>query len=462
MYKRKQNIHFVGIGGIGMSGIAEVLHNRGYVVTGSDLADSATVAHLRALGCRIEIGHDAGNLADPHVVVTSSAVRANNPEVLEARRRGIPVIPRAEMLAELMRVKYGVAIAGTHGKTTTTSIVASLLAAGGLDPTVVIGGRVNSLGTNAKLGQGEFLVAEADESDGSFLKLTPAIAIVTNIDPEHLDYYRDLDHLSETFLAFINKVPFYGLAILCIDEPAVQGLIPKVEKRTVTYGMSPQADFQAFDLRLAGFSSEFAVRAFGRDLGRFRLNMPGRHNASNALAAIATALELDVPIDRVREGLESFSGIERRFQVKHETPELLLIDDYGHHPAEVRATLTAAKEGFGRRTVVVFQPHRYTRTRDLLEEFYTAFNQADVLILTEIYPGGEEKIPGIGANLLYEGIRAHGHREVHFVPEREDIPALIARLAEPGDVVITMGAGDVWKVGEAYRARVAGKGGDRG
>lgn len=460
MYKRRQNIHFVGIGGIGMSGIAEVLHTLGYVVTGSDLAASETVARLRALGCRIDIGHHAGNIADPSVVVISSAVRPNNPEVVEARRLGIPVIPRAEMLAELMRVKYGVAIAGTHGKTTTTSIVASLLAAGNLDPTVVIGGKVNSLGSSAKLGKGEFLVAEADESDGSFLKLSPAIAIVTNIDPEHLDYYKDFDHLSETFLAFINKVPFYGVAILCLDAPGVQALIPRVEKRMVTYGISSQANFHTYDLRLKGFDSEFGVQAFGRDLGRFRINMPGRHNASNALAAIAAALELEVPLDRVREGLESFSGIERRFQVKLDTPGLLLIDDYAHHPAEVRATLMAAKEGFDRRTVIVFQPHRYTRTRDLLEDFFTAFNQADVLILTEIYAANEEKIPGISASLLFEGIRAHGHREVHFVSEMEEIPALLEGLLEPGDLMMTMGAGDIWRVGEALRQRVAGKDGD--
>ncbi|MDP3936598.1 MAG: UDP-N-acetylmuramate--L-alanine ligase [Deltaproteobacteria bacterium] len=458
MYKRRQNIHFVGIGGIGMSGIAELLHNLDYVVTGSDLAESETVTRLRSLGCTIEIGHRAENLADPYVVVISSAVHQGNPEVVEARRRGIPVIPRAEMLAELMRMKYGVAIAGTHGKTTTTSIVAQLLAAGELDPTVVIGGKVNSLGTNAKLGQGEYLVAEADESDGSFLRLSPAIAIVTNIDPEHLDYYRDLEHLQETFLTFVNKVPFYGMVVLCLDEPNVQALIPRVEKRMVTYGMSSQADFHATDLRQRGFTSEFGVRGFGKDLGRFRLHMPGRHNVSNALAAIATALELQIPVDRVREGLEAFSGIERRFQVKLETPDLLLIDDYGHHPAEIRATLAAAREGFDRRTVVVFQPHRYTRTRDLLEEFYKVFNQADVLILTEIYAAGEEKIPGISARLLYEGIRAHGHRDVRLVAEKAKIPELLESLRKPGDLVITMGAGDVWRVGEVFRQRITGEG----
>jgi UDP-N-acetylmuramate--alanine ligase len=457
MYNRTQRIHFVGIGGIGMSGIAEVLLNLGHRVSGSDLVESDTVSRLRALGCRIAVGHHAENLGDPHVLVTSSAIRANNPEVEEARRRGIPVIPRAEMLAELMRMKYGVAIAGTHGKTTTTSIVSTLLAAGGLDPTVVIGGKVNSLGSNAKLGQGEFLVAEADESDGSFLKLSPAIAIVTNIDPEHLDYYRDLDHLRETFLAFVNKVPFYGVVILCLDEPNVQALLPRVEKRKVTYGMSTQADFHARDLKLDGFSSSFAVRGFEKDLGRFRLNMPGRHNVCNALAAIASALELDVSLERVREALEGFTGIERRFQVKANARGVLLIDDYAHHPQEIRATLAAAKEGFERRTVVVFQPHRYTRTRDLLEEFFTAFNQADVLILTEIYPAGEEKIGGIGTDLLLEGIRAHGHREVIFVSEKEEIPTLLDEIVREGDLVITMGAGDVWRIGEAFGRRLAEK-----
>jgi UDP-N-acetylmuramate--alanine ligase len=454
VYKRIQSIHFVGIGGIGMSGIAEVLLNLGYRVTGSDLAESETVARLRSLGCRIAIGHRAENLEDPHVLVISSAVRPSNAEVIEARRRNIPVIPRAEMLAELMRMKYGVAIAGTHGKTTTTSMVAALLAAGGLDPTVVIGGKVNSLGTNAKLGQGEFLVAEADESDGSFLRLSPTIAIVTNIDPEHLDFYRDLAHLQETFLAFVNKVPFYGAAILCLDEPSVQALIPQVEKRVITYGFSAQADYHAFEVQLDGLRAGFCVRGLGEDLGRFELQMPGRHNVSNALAAIATARELDIPLSRVREALGEFSGVQRRFQVKADAGGVLLVDDYGHHPEEVRATLAAAKEGFGRRTVVVFQPHRYTRTRDLLEEFYTAFNQADVLFITEIYPAGEEKIAGISAQLLLEGIRAHGHRAVTLVPEKESIADLLERVVQPGDVVITMGAGDVWKVGEAFRNRL--------
>jgi UDP-N-acetylmuramate--alanine ligase len=453
MYKRIQSIHFVGIGGIGMSGIAEVLLNLDYRVTGSDLAESDTVARLRTLGCRVALGHRAENIEDPHVVVISSAVRPSNPEVLEARRRNIPVIPRAEMLAELMRMKYGVAIAGTHGKTTTTSMVAALLAAGGLDPTVVIGGKVNSLGTNAQLGQGEFLVAEADESDGSFLRLSPTIAIITNIDPEHLDFYRDLEHLQETFLAFVNKVPFYGAAILCLDEPNVQALIPKVEKRIITFGLSTQADFHATGVEFDGFSSTFTARGLGEDLGRFHLRMPGRHNVTNALAAIAAARELDIPVARVREGIEGFSGVQRRFQVKSDAGGILLIDDYGHHPQEIRATLAAAKEGFGRRTVVVFQPHRYSRTRDLLEDFFTAFNQADVLILMEIYAAGEEKIPGVGAHLLLEGIRAHGHREVMLAPEREEIPALLEGIARPGDMVITMGAGDVWKVGEAFRQR---------
>jgi len=454
MYKRIQSIHFIGIGGIGMSGIAEVLLNLDYRVTGSDLADSETVARLRTLGCHVAIGHRAENIEEPHVVVISSAVSPGNAEVVEARRRNIPVIPRAEMLAELMRMKYGVAVAGTHGKTTTTSMVAALLAAGGLDPTVVIGGKVNSLGTNAQLGQGEFLVAEADESDGSFLRLSPTIAIVTNIDPEHLDFYRDLEHLQETFLAFVNKVPFYGAAILCLDEPSVQALIPRVQKRIITYGLSAQADYHATGVELEGFSSTFTARGLGEDLGRFRLQMPGRHNVTNALAAIAAARELDIPVARVREGIEGFSGIQRRFQLKSDAGGILLIDDYGHHPAEIRATLAAAREGFGRRTVVVFQPHRYTRTRDLLEEFYTAFNHADVLILMEIYAAGEEKIPGVGVHLLLEGIRAHGHREVMLAPEREEIPALIDRIAQPGDMVITMGAGDVWKVGEALRERL--------
>jgi len=454
MRHRVRKVHFVGIGGIGMSGIAEVLLNLGYRVTGSDLAESETTHRLQRLGAEVFLDHRAENLKEADVVVTSSAVRKENPEVLAAQERLIPVIPRAEMLAELMRMKYGIAVAGTHGKTTTTSMIATVLAHGGLDPTAVIGGKLNAFGSNAKLGQGDLLVAEADESDGSFLRLTPTIAVVTNIDPEHLDHYRNLEEIKEAFLAFINKVPFYGLAVLCLDHENVQALIPRVAKRFSTYGLTTQANYRATDISFNGLTTTFRAFEKDRELGLLSIRMPGLHSVYNALATLATALELELDFGVVKEGLGSFSGVQRRFQVKGEWGGVMVVDDYGHHPAEIKATLSAAKRGWGRRTVVIFQPHRYTRTRDLFKDFLTAFNQADVLFLTGIYAASEDPLPGVNVEDLSEGIKGHGHKDVTLVPEKDRIVERLLPRLRPGDMVFTLGAGDVWKVGEALIKRL--------
>jgi UDP-N-acetylmuramate--alanine ligase len=450
VYKRIKHVHLVGIGGIGMSGIAEVLLTLGYRVSGSDLKASENTRHLASLGGVIHVGHHESNLATTvDVVVVSSAVRPSNPEVAAAKARQIPVIPRAEMLAELMRLKYGVAIAGSHGKTTTTSMVASVLAHGGLDPTVVIGGKVNSLGSSARLGQGEFMVVEADESDGSFLKLSPTIAVVTNVDSEHLDHYGDLAALKKAFLDFVNKVPFYGLTVLCLDHEGLQALLPKIERRYRTYGLSTQADLMADALAFDGARTAFDVHLHGRRLGHVTLQVPGVHNVLNALAAIAVGFEVDLPWPVIRDGLEGFSGVQRRFQVKGEVAGVLVVDDYGHHPAEIRATLAAARRGFGRRLVVAFQPHRYTRTRDCFDDLLTAFNQSDVLVGTEIYPAGEEPIEGVEGARLFAAIRAHGHRDVTFVSERGALVTALLDRIEPGDLVLTLGAGDITQVSDA-------------
>jgi len=459
MFKKYQQIHFVGIGGVGMSGIAEVLLNLGYRVTGSDQKRGEAVERLERLGAKIFAGHEPSHVEGAHVVVYSSAVARANVEVQVARQRGVPVIARAEMLAELMRLKYGIAIAGTHGKTTTTSMVATLLAAGGIDPTVVIGGKLNSIGTNAKLGQGEFLVAEADESDGSFLKLSPAIAVVTNIDEEHLDYYKDIHEIKAAFLTFINKVPFYGVAILCLDQQHIQALLPQVEKRYQTYGINSQADYQAREVSLKPLGSRFKVLHHGQDLGWFELSVPGLHNISNSMAAIAVARELEIEIDIIRKALKEFSGVQRRFTIKGEVGGILVVDDYGHHPTEVRATLAAAAAGLERRVVVVFQPHRYSRTRHLFEEFMSAFNQADKLVMMEIYAAGEKPIPGISGQALAEGVKRFGHKDVTLIPEREKIVEHLLAALRKGDLLITLGAGDVWKIGEQVLEKL--KGGDR-
>jgi UDP-N-acetylmuramate--alanine ligase len=463
MLKRYQQVHFVGIGGAGMSGLAEVILTLGYRVTGSDARRGEAVERLERLGAKVFLGHAASQIEGAHVVVYSSAVARDNPELQAARQRGIPVIPRAEMLAELMRVKPGIAVAGTHGKTTTTSMVGAVLAEAGFDPTLVVGGRVAALGANARVGQGEFLVAEADESDGSFLRLTPTIAVVTTIDAEHLDYYRDLAAIRETFLQFVNKVPFYGVAVLCADQPEIQALLPRVEKRVITYGLTAPADLVAASVSLSGLTSRFEVLQRGESLGSLALAVPGAHNVANALAATAVALDLEVPFPVIQRALAAFGGVQRRFQVKGEAGGVLVVDDYGHHPAEIRATLAAARAGFGRRRLVAFQPHRYTRTHHLRDEFLTAFDDADVLMVTDIYPAGEAAIPGVHARALAEGLAARG-REVRYVGDRGALAEALLREARPGDMVVVLGAGDVGAVADQLLARLveAGPGGPAG
>ncbi len=459
MFRKIQHIHLVGIGGSGMSGIAEVLLTMGYQVTGSDLQYSDTIRRLEELGGRVFIGHHESNVGDAQVVVISSAVAPTNPEVLYARSKVIPVIPRAEMLAELMRLKYGIAIAGAHGKTTTTSMVASVLAQAGLDPTVVIGGKVNALGSHARLGRGELLVAEADESDGSFLRLSPAIVAVTNLDREHLDHYGDMDRLVEAFVEFINRVPFYGLAVLCADDERIRGLLGRVVKRYQTYGLhehtgAPPPDFRATDISLKKWESEFRAQYRGRTLGPFRLSIPGIHSVSNALAAIAIGTELDVPTDLIRKGLAAFTGVERRFHLRGEKGGVMVVDDYGHHPTEIKATLAAAKQGWDRRLVVLFQPHRYTRTRDLLAEFGAAFAQADVVFVTEIYPAGESPLPGVSGEGLANAIRTSGHPSVTWIERKELLAERVLPTLKAGDLVLTLGAGDIWKAGPQLLERL--------
>ena len=447
MFYKIQQIHFVGIGGAGMSGIAEVLLNLGYRVTGSDLYRSEPVKRLEGLGGKIFIGHHSANIGSAQVVVCSSAVSPDNVEIEAAFKRRIPVIPRAEMLSELMRMKYSIAISGAHGKTTTTSLVATVLAAGELDPTTVIGGKFNRFGSHGKLGQGNFMVAEADESDGSFLKLTPTVAVVTSIDREHMDFYHHFDAVKQAFLTFLNKVPFYGLNVVCLDQEPIQALLPYLKKRYVTYGMTTQADLLVGDVRFKQVESEFTVRYLGKNLGRFKLPLPGIHNVYNALAAIAVGLELEVDLEAIRSSLADFTGVERRFQLVGEKRDITVIDDYGHHPTEIKATLNAVRTGWNRRLVVVFQPHRYTRTRDLLEEFSTAFYEADCLILTEIYPAGEKPIEGVSAKRLYEQIRQHGHRDVRYIATLEEVVEALLLTVRPRDMLVTLGAGDIGKVG---------------
>jgi UDP-N-acetylmuramate--alanine ligase len=456
MFKRYQQIHFVGIGGAGMSGIAEILLNLGYRVTGSDQKRNDAVERLAELGAKIFMGHHAANVEGAHVVVYSSAVSRDNVEVQVARQRQIPAIPRAEMLAELMRLKYGIAVAGTHGKTTTTSMVGAVLAEARFDPTIVVGGRVASLGSNARLGQGEYLVAEADESDGSFLKLAPTIAIVTTIDAEHLDHYGSLDAIGDAFVAFVNKVPFYGVAVLCLDQPNIQRLIPRIEKRIVTYGLESGADLEGRRVHLAGLTSRFEVLQRGKLLGEISLHVPGRHNVLNALATVGVGLDLEIPFATIQKALAAFSGVQRRFQVLGQARGVTVVDDYGHHPAEIRATLAAAKAGFDCRVVTVFQPHRYTRTLHLRQEFLTAFNQADALIVMDIYAAGEPAIPGITAEDLVDGIRSHGHRDVIYLgSDRTRIVEHLSEIVRTGDLVITLGAGDVSQLGPELLKRLS-------
>ncbi len=470
MFAKIQQIHFVGIGGIGMSGIAEVLLNLGYRVSGSDLKSSAVTQRLAGLGATVFEGHRADNIAGAEVVVTSSAIAGENPEVVEAHNLHVPVIRRAEMLAELMRLKYGIAIAGMHGKTTTTSMVAAVLAGGGLDPTVVVGGRVDAMGSNARLGKSQYLVAEADESDRSFLKLSPILSVVTNIDREHMDCYRNMRDVKKTFLEFMDRVPFYGMVVVCNDDPMLRRLLPQVQRRTVTYGTKRGSDF-LIRLGASGAPGEkaegqplsrFRVSYRKKDLGEFTLHVPGVHNILNATAAIAVGVGLDVDVDAIRAGLDQFRGVDRRFQLRGRVAGVTVIDDYGHHPTEIKATLAAARSCGFRKIHVVFQPHRYTRTRDLIEEFTTAFGDADSLFVLDIYAASEKPIEGISGEALAQIIREQGGRSAKYVSSFADAVSSAAAAADDGDMILTLGAGSVWQLGpmivEKLRSQAAGAG----
>ncbi len=449
MYRKPYHIYFVGIGGIGMSGIAELLLNLGYRVSGSDKVASEVTDRLKKLGGTIYTGHSADQVTGADVVVISSAVKPDNVEVRAALSQSIPVIPRAEMLAELMRLKYSIAVAGAHGKTTTTSLLAAILGAGGLDPTVVIGGKLKSLNTNAVLGQGDYIVAEADESDGSFLKMSPTIAVVTNIDLEHLDFYKDMDVIKSVFLDFIDRVPFYGLTVLCLDNAPIQDIIPAIKKRFMTYGLNPQADVQARHIRFEGEKSRFQVYRKETAVGDILLNLPGIHNISNALAAIAVGFELAIPFERIKAALETIEGVHRRMEIKGDAAGIKIVDDYGHHPTEIRTTLEAVRKSWpGRRLVVLFQPHRYTRTRDLFNDFTRAFYESDVLLLLPVYSAGEAAIEGIDTPALHAGIRKYGHKDVHYFHDMDAAVAGAAEMLTSGDILLTLGAGDVWKAGQ--------------
>jgi UDP-N-acetylmuramate--alanine ligase len=455
MFFRPQRVHFIGIGGIGMSGIAEVLLSLGYEVAGSDLKLSPITDRLTVLGARIWEGHDAAHVAGAGAVVVSSAVDEENPEVREARRLLIPVIPRGEFLAELMRLKYGIAVAGSHGKTTTTSMVAAILNHAGLDPTVIVGGKAATTGgSNARVGRSELLVAEADESDGSFLKLAPIVAVVTNIDREHVDHYPTLEDTRAAFIEFVNRVPFYGAAIVCLDDPNVQVVLPAIKRRTITYGTTAQAVMEALDVTCGPFASEFRLRLRDADLGSFHLRVPGRHNVLNATAAAAVALELEVKPDAIREALEAFSGVDRRFQTRGLERGVTVIDDYGHHPTEIRATLDATRLCGFRRILVLFQPHRYTRTLHLMDDFARAFHQADSVFVMDVYAASEKPIEGVSAEALVERIRQFGHRGAEYVGGMDRGVEAIVAAAAPGDVVLTLGAGSVSQAGDRILRRL--------
>ena len=458
MYGRTHRIHFIGVGGVGMSGIAEVLLNMGYQVSGSDLRSSEATERLVQLGGRIFTGHAASNIEGSQVVVYSTAVPPENPELAAARELGLPVIGRAEMLAELMRMKYGIAVGGAHGKTTTTSMVAAVLARGGLDPTVVVGGRLHAIGSNARLGHGQFLVAEADESDGSFLRLAPAVAVITNIDREHMDHYADLDAVLQAFVYFANRVPFYGVAVLCADDPLVRKIVPRITKRTLFYGTLPETEVRGSEVHLKPHGARFLVHAFGRELGEVELQVPGRHNVLNALAAVAVGLEIGVGFGHIAESLAGFRGVGRRFETRGEVGGVRLVDDYGHHPTEIRATLSAAR-GLGGRVLVVFQPHRYSRTATLREEFGTAWGDADRVWVLDIYPAGEQPLPGVTGRTVVEAAHAAGASHLSFAASAAEAVAAAAAEARPGDVVLTLGAGDVGKLGDDILQRLRGAAG---
>ncbi len=448
MFKGIKRIHFIGIGGIGMSGIAELLLNLDFEVTGSDIAVNDNVTRLRELGAEVYIGHAAANIGRAEVVVYSSAVTMENPECLAAKDKGLPVIPRAEMLAELMRMKHSIAIAGTHGKTTTTSMLATILAHADLDPTAIIGGKLDIFQSNAKLGDGELLVAEADESDRSFLKLAPIVAVATNIEEEHMDCYRDIDDIRDTYVEFLNKVPFYGFNMVCLDNENIQHILPRLERKAVTHGTHTQALYRYTEPSFTGFSSAFKMHRNGDTLGTVRLNVPGTHNCLNALAAMGTAIELGVPFGKVCEGIAAYKGVQRRAHIRGEKNGITVMDDYGHHPTEIKMTLEALKNGFPeKRIVAVFQPHRYSRTRDLFDDFVTAFYDASGLYITEIYPASENPLPGVTGRALHDSIKEHGHRNVHYIENKEDIPTVLIPELKSDDIVIFLGAGDAWRQG---------------
>lgn len=449
MYQKDYHIHFVGIGGIGMSGIAELLLNLGYKVSGSDLKLSAITNRLEEKGGTIYQGHAKNQVHDADVVVTSTAIAKENPEVVQAQSVGIPIIPRAEMLSELMRIKYSIAVSGAHGKTSTTSMVAQILNSAGLDPTVIIGGLLQGLDTNALHGKGDFIVAEADESDGSFLKYAPAIAAVTNIDLEHLDFYDGIEDIKEKFIQFINSVPFYGLAVLCLDNKHIQDILPQIKVRYTSFGMTAQSDLQAKNISLAGSRSSFNVFHHESSLGKINLNIAGKHNISNALAAIAVGLELNIDFKVIKKALESIKGVKRRLEIKGGSGGILVMDDYGHHPTEITATLAAVRESYkDRRLIVLFQPHRYSRTQKLFEEFTRSFYQSDVLIVLPIYAASETPIDGVDAERLCDGIMAHGHKQVSFAPDFIQALSMVTHKLKKNDLVLTLGAGDIYTLGE--------------
>jgi UDP-N-acetylmuramate--alanine ligase len=450
MFKNIQRVHFVGIGGIGMSGIAEILLNQGFEITGSDRSLSEVTERLTGLGIKVYEGHSRENVKDTDVLVYSSAVTIDNPEVKEAITRKIPVIKRSEMLAETMRLKYGIGIAGTHGKTTTTSMVGLALTEGNIDPTIIVGGKLSGLGgTNARLGNGDFIVVEADEFDRSFLKLTPAIAAITTLESEHLDTYKDIDDIKSAFIEFANKVPFYGFVVLCMDEPALREIIQQINKKILTYGLSPEADIRAVDIAQEKFFSSFTVLYKEKELGKIKLRIPGSHNVKNSLVAVCIGIELGVEFNIIKKALESFTGVYRRFEVKY-NKEILVVDDYAHHPTETGATLAGIRDGWDNRLVAVFQPHLYTRTRDFYQEFGKSFLNSDVFVCTDVYPARENPIKGVTGKLIADAAKNLGHKNVIYVPEKNDIPEVLSELKQDGDIIITMGAGDIWKFGEKF------------
>jgi UDP-N-acetylmuramate--alanine ligase len=450
MFKNIQKVHFVGIGGIGMSGIAEILLNQGFEITGSDKSLSEVTERLSGLGIKVYEGHSRENVKDADVLVYSSAVTIDNPEVEEAIARKIPVIKRSEMLAETMRLKYGIGIAGTHGKTTTTSMVGLTLTEGNIDPTIIVGGKLSGLGgTNARLGNGDFIVVEADEFDRSFLKLTPAIAAITTLESEHLDTYKDIDDIKSAFIEFANKVPFYGFVVLCMDEPALREIIQQINKKVLTYGLSPEADIRAVDITHEKFFSSFTVLYKEKELGKIKLRIPGSHNVKNSLVAVCIGIELGVEFNIIKKALESFTGVYRRFEVKY-NKEILVVDDYAHHPTETGATLAGIRDGWNNRLVAVFQPHLYSRTRDFYQEFGKSFLNSDVFVCTDVYPARENPINGITGKLIADAAKNLGHKNVIYVPEKNDIPEVLSELKQAGDIIITMGAGDIWKFGEKF------------